>query len=536
MLDIHSVEDSHRATANCVSEKYLDAAKRQSPVVRQILGKYGKHSIFDFLKQLTPALKEPLQPREDLRQAVYEYVEPLLGTDVARKTSHDMDVSPVVLTANHHGVDYFSQSVQGSLLFSFFKKYLCSNGATVPIFACGNVPLDNLTYPLGLLLYHIRSDTLDAMPKKVPVFSNRYRRAMVSVSVPFDEDMVRRTANRIEKMIKDGDLDKGLQPALCDLLNKDYRSPKVLAQPGYSDQSVVLSDLVWKRMFADRSAAPDLIYLEFEKIVGKLLKIDLKNHESLTWQVMFDKVLRENVISNLDRGKACWELDKLEKRLSVDRFNPTVQKKLNGCGTLFFWGINASGRRVPLFLKDAGTCDPTLCGVDDRGEIFELPFRPDDILQALEVQRLLPSLFTSFLVLSFTRGITCAGGYYQGEYLPEMQQALAKAMRNTAGFEEAADRVSGVSTYTYLSGMQAVMTQIDSGCLIPAGPVEIIAGGGLEEAEIEKILQLTVKEAHVASLFETIPDIAPWAADGSEWKDELAREIGSQLADRVVIK
>jgi len=111
-----------------------------------------------------------------------------------------------------------------------------------------------------------------------------------------------------------------------------------------------------------------------------------------------------------------------------------------------------------------------------------------------------------------------------------------KVLRNTPGFQGAADRVDAVATYTYLSGMQTVMTQIDEGGLIPAGPVEIIAGGGLDEADIEKILQLTVEEAHIASLFETIPDIAPWFAGDSGWKKDLALEIGPQLTHRIVVK
>ena len=168
--------------------------------------------------------------------------------------------------------------------------------------------------------------------------------------------------------------------------------------------------------------------------------------------------------------------------------------------------------------------------------MFALPFRTGDILNALDTHRLLPSLFTSFLVLSFARGITCAGGYYQGEYLPEMQQALVATLKQTTGYSDVADRVDAVSTYAYLSGMQTVMTQVEKGCLIPAGPVEIAAGGGLETADIEKILGLTVTEAHIASLFETVPDIVPWAAGESGWKKALALEIGTQLADRLVIK
>jgi len=536
MLDIYRKENEKHAAADALSAQYLDAAKDQSPVVANALETYGDTSLFDFLKGIAPVPTTPLQPTADLEKVVYQYAEPLLGETVARQAAAELADCPVVLTANHHGVDYFAQSAQGSLLFSLFKKMVSRTGSTVPIFACGNIPLDNLTYPLGLLLYHIKSDSLDAMPKKLPVFSNKYRRAMVSVSAPFDAGMVQRAHARSEKMIQDQELDTRLNRTLHEIFQKEYGLSEVLNLSSYSDQAVVLNSRIWKRLFKDPAEASDMVYLELEKIVQRLLEIDLKNTDSLASQVLFNETLRENVICGLDKAKACWEIEKLDKRRAVDQFNAVEQKELNGCGTLFFWGINDAGRRVPLSLNADGTSSHKLCGVDDRGKAFELPFTSRDILEALNTRRLLPSLFTSFLVLTFARGVTCAGGYYQGEYLPEMQQALVKILRNTPGFQDAADRVDAVATYTYLSGMQTVMTQIDEGGLIPAGPVEIIAGGGLDEADIEKILQLTVEEAHIASLFETIPDIAPWTAGDSGWKKELALEIGMQLTHELVVK
>ena len=47
-----------------------------------------------------------------------------------------------------------------------------------------------------------------------------------------------------------------------------------------------------------------------------------------------------------------------------------------------------------------------------RGEVFELAYTPASICEALKENRVLPSLFTCFLTLSFARGMVCPGGYF----------------------------------------------------------------------------------------------------------------------------
>ena len=130
----------------------------------------------------------------------------------------------------------------------------------------------------------------------------------------------------------------------------------------------------------------------------------------------------------------------------------------------------------------------------------------------------------------------CVGGYFQCEYLPKMQAGLVKALQKTAGYQDVADLVEGVTTDTYLSGMQAVMARINEDTLVPAGPIEIIAGGGLTDDDIQQILSLTVRDAHLASLFETVPDIVPWTVKTPDWKKQLAIDCCQMLRRRVVIK
>jgi len=171
-------------------EAYLALACEQSAVVSEVIGKYGHLSLEEYLERICPSFREPLQDRRDLLGVVKDYASDVLGEAAGVMVAQELAQCPVVMTANHHGVDFFAQSVQGTLLFSLAKRNGKNQGRVVPVFACGAVPLDTLTYPLGLLLYHGNTEHLDRIPRKLPVFPNRLRRTMVSVANSLDDRMV----------------------------------------------------------------------------------------------------------------------------------------------------------------------------------------------------------------------------------------------------------------------------------------------------------------------------------------------------------
>jgi len=273
-----------------------------------------------------------------------------------------------------------------------------------------------------------------------------------------------------------------------------------------------------------------------EKITGALLEKDLLNSESLAHLVMFDQTLREHVFDEMDGARACWERKKLAQRLHINHLDGPQKQAVNGCGTLFFWGVNDSGRKIPLYLEADASNGERLSGVDDRDTRWEIPFNPQSIIHELQDNRLLPSLFTSFLALSFARGVACAGGYFQGEYLPAMQKGIVNALQKMKRYHNVAHLVSKVPTGLYLSGMLAVMTRIEEGYLIPSGPVEIIAGGGITGDDIEQMLSLTVRDAHLAALFETVPDIVPAEMKLHNWKAQLAADCSRLLEEKILVK
>jgi hypothetical protein len=464
---------------------------------------------------------------------VENYAAPLLGDEVAASVRASLVQVPLVLTANHHGVDYFSQSVQGSLIFSLLGAALGNPHRSALVFACGAVPLDNFTYPMGLLLYAGRRANWDTLPVRVPVFSNRYRREMVSAAGPMDASLIERARQRCNTMVDQGDVCASLGATLDSILG-DYADPDVLQQATYSQQSVVLNHRLWQRLFSEPVQKPQVVTLELERITRELLAADLRNTASLAWCVHFDARLRHLIWNALDGTRACWNSELLVTRLrSPD--SGTDLASAAGSGTFLYWGVTERGRRVPLCL-DERQGNPRLRGVDDAGNTVEFPFSPDAIEENLARGRLLPSLFNCFLTVSFARGVNCAGAYYQAEYLPEMRDGVVSALRAAGGYEQAAQCVAGVPANTYLAGMQTVMRRHDDGALVPAGVVEIIAAGGLTNGDVEKILSMPVRDAHIASLMETVADLAPQEIKSASSRKRIGEDCSRLLADSVVIK
>lgn len=527
---------SHGWQHSTVGEQLLEMACDSAPVLKHTLAEFGDCTVRGYLKTLTSTLPGGYQGRSDLGNAVYRYASPLLGEEAAAKAARDLEEHPVVLTANHHGVDYFAQSVQGTLLFSLLKGTAGNSLTTVPVFSCGNIPMNNLTYPLGMLIYQVAPDSMKEAPKRLPIFSDRHKRTMVSTASGCDRAMVDRAAKRVEGMSRKGEVPGEVAACAREMLLTDYADPSVMGLSSYSEQSVVLNQRAWKRLFSDHRSAPDLAYLEIEKLVRMLLEIDLFESESLAWRVMFDPELRGHILEGLDGQRICWQRKNLSRRLRSSCADHADRLPSSGCGTIFFWGVDDSGRKVPLIIEEDNQGSERLGGVDDRGRIWDFPFSPAALVESMSENRLIPSLFTCYLTVALARGVVCLGGYYQAEYLPTIQRGVLRGLRRIPGYHHMVKPIASVATDRYLSGMQTVMSHVAGDQLVPAGPLEIMARGGLTAGDLNNMGSLTVKEAHLASLSETVSNIDVDRLDMGQWKPLLASECGRLLAERVVIK
>ncbi len=517
-------------------EHYLQLVQKKLPVVNGILERYGDLTISEYLQTLIPTSTPSYQSRDDLLEVVYQYATPLLGESVARRAAHDLEKYPIVLTANHHGVEYLSQTFQARLLFALNAITGRTSCTTVPVFACGNIPLDNAAYPQGLLFYHTNSAHLDVVPQKLPVFPNKLRRWMVSAAPAFTHTMASNSQSAFNKILHERRISPSLATSVNQIFEEDYQASSVLALPGYSEQAVVLNNLLWKRMFTQQCQIPELVFLEIEKIVASLCERDLSKSQSLIRHIMFDPELRECVLDELDGAQSCWDRRALHQRLHTKNLSKKQRKQSQRCGTIFFWGVDHAKRRIPLYLVSNSSCGDMLRGIDANGNLWEIPYTHREISCGLRENRLIPSLFTCFSVLAFSRGLICIGGYFQCDYLPKMQRGLVKALQSTSGYADIAESVACVSTNYYIDSMLTVMTKSRDGHLLPAGPLEVIAGGGIHDADLEHMLSLTVREAHLADMSETVPDAVPQQQLPSHWKKQFAKDCFTLLEGKIVMK
>jgi hypothetical protein len=524
------------ATPGSPAHDALERTCRANGVISETLLRHGESAVTHYTLELMTQTAPRAEGGDALGTALYDHAAPLLGAAIARRAADDLARAPVVLTANHHGVDYFAQSVQGSLLFALAQSMSGNSASTITILACGNVPMNNLTFPLGMLFYQGNGAAGTLAPRRLPIFSDRFKRTVVSAAQAFDGQMLERAKGRLARMAQAGEVPAPLAQCAQRILVEDYADPAVLQRASYSEQATQLNLRLWRRLFAQPDAMPALVYVELEKVAAKLLEKDLLDPASLPSQVLFDTALRGRVMDALDGLRVCWRRAALSQRMEDFHQQNQQNTTAQGCGTMFFWGVDAVGRKVPLAIDTVRPGEEKLCGVDDRGSLWEIPFTPAALVTELRTERLIPSLFTCFLSVAFSRRVLCAGGYYQAAYLPAIQQGLRWALDSLGDRQSLGETIGSLTTAAYLSGMQMVMTRAGSGRLVPAGPLEIIAAGGLTTDDLERMGSMTLRNAHLASLLETLPDVAPTAAAESNWQEALAADCHRLLAHTVVVK
>lgn len=508
-----------------LGEQLLGLASRSWSAVRDTLFHYRDSSIGDFLGSLEKLHTEPLQPREDLWDAIRLEAARYYGDAVAAQAVEELRSCPMAPTSNHYGLDTFADSVQGTLLYSLIPWSAGPERRTVVVLGFGSVSLNNLTYPMGLRLYDPKGGDLCRVPQKLPILPNRLKDRAVAAAVPFDGSMVRRARARLRTMLGNGDVTPFCEQAAGTILDEEFGDAATLNLASYAHQATRINSSLWRRMFRNRHDAPTLVQLQIESVCGLLLGNDLQDPGSLIHRLLFAPPIRNRLIDALDGSRACWQRDRLHRRLAG------LGEPHDAVGTMFFWGLSDSGKRFPLVLETGGR-PAHLIGLDeDTHRVWE--FTPDSLASALREGRLLPSLFTCFAVLAFARGFSCVGGYYQVEYLPVIQRAIAESLAANDRSKCDAEYVAQVPTRVHLSGLQGVARLVKGSALIPAGPVEIAGAGGLARSDLAALLKIGVREASLLALAEILHPVPPEAQLPGDWAARLALENGACCHDAI---
>ena len=499
-------------------EPEYGALQSRLPAVCRVLDQDGQISLKEYCRTFKPWPGPAVQSNQDFIQVCAELAGQLMGPDTASRMAAQLQAAPVILTANHLGVDCHPLFIQGNLLFglaSGFDRNLAPiPGAVVPILSFGTVSLGNQVFSRGLLLSRQITNARSTKKQvRLNIFPSDMRRTMVSAAPAFSPAMVRSGLGEADRLHRAGVIKDREREVLLELLESEYLAPDVLELARYADQASLINSRIWRRLFAEdlRTEAPPLVPLEMEQVVGALLKLDLKKPNSLLSQCLFDPRLRDSLMQNLEEAYGCWNRARLAESLTNGFTGRAREEYLSRSGTSFFWAVNDKGRQVRLALvRRQGT--EFLEGLDHEGRSHVFELTPRRILRALKHRELYPNLFTSFLVVALARGVRCYGGFWQADYLPVMQAGLVKALRDR-GHIDRAEKIAQVPTSNYVTGMTFVLADYPDADLTPAGTVEILARGGLSARDLGRLADISVEEANLFGLTEICRNFAP--ADNS---------------------
>lgn len=528
-----------------------------------------------YAEELLQNPAQALQSREDVADVITQQAA-MLGSQRARALGEQVLNTPVIITANHHGPDFIGLTRQGVGVLAL----ALSADQNVIVTACAGVPQNNLTYPRGIALAReqvkavidpktqqpVVGDDGQVLTKILPVRINitpdSQRDTLVATSAPVTREMIvgdgkknKGARGQVENMLAAGTISAEEAHALEAVL-EDYLDPEVLSQPTFSDQITLLNDKLWKKEFSADLAQeiPGLAYLELEGVVGGLLEKDLRNPNSLVYQLFFDPSLRQTVLEKLDGVDACWSIDKLAKLTDTDHPLETQERieTMGGAGTMFFTGVDAKGRRVPLMLvgeqvvqegdrRVAKTFPSTqikpemalfLRGTDKSGNAISVPFTPEALINGLQQKTIIPSVFTDFAEI-LSRGLRAHGGFNQGNYYPRIKGGIVDALQEQ-GRANWAKVIDTVPTDNLTAGLMFAVARYGEQ-LKAAGGIDLVANP-LTQADYNKLRHLTVREAFLFGAPEMYRVVCPAEQRKPELLAITEQDIYDSVGDKYVTR
>lgn len=441
-------------------QKLFQLVSTKRPVLDEILCKHGNSTLAEYcglFANYSPH-SEFAAERQAIAQIVYNETVALFDQPKAEAVAQSLYESPVINTGDHHGPLTHPILVGGNLLFAL--PYILNRDVNKELITLsfGNVPLNNTTYPRGLLL----SDKDGDDSVKIPLFGDKQKQSSVCTLNNVLPDRQQTVDDQLRKLIKRGVISEskaGVIRRLVSLVTTDTVSAT------YAQQVTKMNNVIWAGMFAE--VAPKLTTLQVETLVMKRLEQLLDMRDPMITGLIEDFTLRNDIKQSFDGVPGAWS-----------------QKE--NSGSFLFWGTDNKGRLVQLQENNGALV----------GDGTEIRLTATGISEAIEQKKIVPTMFMSFYILAFRSGFKCYGGFMQTDYLTTMQECWEKVLskHDTTALE----RVRSVPTKNFCVGPGTFFTE-KNGILDAATGIDLL-DRPLSYNEIRALSATTLKNIFAPSL------------------------------------
>lgn len=494
----------HQLLSEAIYKPLLDIL----PYIPQRLAPWAGKTLGNIAEEYTKAPTDEA-PSKALIDCLADMTRPVLGESAAKALSQRLQRCPAVLSANHHGFDCLPEMVQAIHFFGLhdlLHQDPQQNSASaqnedaadcsriIPVLSCSGVPLQSSFYPRGLM--PARQD-VHGKRLHLPLFPSALQDTLVLCAPALTAEGVHTMRQRWPLDA----LDKWELEAAHALLEEHILTPEVLSLPHFSDQAMRINATLCAQRFPG-SPQTSVAYLDLEEASRRMLMLDLGNPQSVMYRMLFTTSLRDKALHALSGKRGCWSKNAaLGKELS----------RTGSDGTIFFWTIDAQGRRCPLRLVPGKTCGTMALEYKE----FRVELSPNALIEALQARRIYPCLLSTYISLELEHHLRCYGGIFLVNYLPDMLHTVMQV------FQSEGEELPAFTPYLALAAVTLTVQTLSAGRPTPAGALELAAAGGIGQSHIEKLAALSVMEVLPLSMKEWCLTYVPKAQHSQQWLAEL---------------
>ncbi len=431
-----------------LKEKVLE----KRPVLREILHKRGTKKLYDYAKDYIDVnLNPPIKKRQDeFLHTFRKEVASRLGEEVAQSAVLQLEKHYFVSTADHHGPLCHPFFITSNLLTA--APYVESEDPffnNVIVLACANVSLNNSSFPRGLLFHSHHEGKIQL--NRLPFFPAADRLCPVFNYRAYTTDDINRAKNSLYSMVKKGEITSREVEIIQTLLDEIYLKPDHINSPNFSDQITKTNFDLWKRFFhSSKIVPPNLVYLEQESLVGRLLIDHHLYSDTSIHHILFDPSYHSHITLYFEGIQGAFSQEQQ-------------------WGTYFFWAL-PKGQKYRLQLWKDGN----FLVSSDRS--YRLELTPDNVKKALENKEIIPNMKLCYMILAFYYGLKCLGGFSQINYLTFMKNAYIKMQADQGNYRSIevcaraqTKEMGGDYTLAFLKG--------SNGEVLPASGLDLILYG-----------------------------------------------------------
>ncbi len=467
-------------------KKLTSAVFATKPVLREIVETQGSVSLYDYAHdyiRVSPPHPLPNRKQEFLQTFQTETAK-RVGADIALSATKQLEQYYTVSTADHHGPIchpfFLNSNLVAAAPYVDATDPLLQNVIVLP---CGNVSLNNSSFPRGILFTALGTGG-NAKQQKLSFLPSNSHAYTIFGFRPYQKQEVEKMYKLLRERVSSGEVSKEVGDRVQGIIKEIYDQPDVLAMESFSDQMTKTDVLFWKKLFGSHAGkAPNLVYLEQETLVVELLYQYHLDHDTEISRILFNDAVSQLAIKHLDGRQGAFSLKERT-------------------GTFFFWALTEDGRRIQLWKNGR------VLTSDDGVYTFELT--PRAIRSALMEGKIMPSMTMVYSVLCFYYGVSCLGGFSQVNYLTALKEGWIEYLTE-AGSPESAHVAELASTRQLCGDVTVAFLKSPDGTLPQATGLDLMLYGNdtTWPTIYEMSKQLTIEEALAPTMPEFYKIIYP---------------------------